>query len=74
MTIVKKYATQVISVGVVVAAVLTVAINLAGTLHLPAGTVAVLSAISGVVSAIVSMARKAVGNKVAARKAAKAAA
>ena len=31
MTIVKKYAAQVISVGVVVAAVLTVAINLAGT-------------------------------------------
>lgn len=67
----KKIAAEVVSIGVAVAAVLTVAINLAPSLHLPAGAIAVLSAVSGAVGVIVNIARQIVSGKMAARRAAK---
>jgi hypothetical protein len=68
---VKKIAAEVVSIGVAVAAVLTVAVNLAPSAHLPAGAIAVLSAVSGVVALVVNAARQIAGEKLAARRAAK---
>jgi uncharacterized integral membrane protein len=68
---VKKLAAEVVSIGVAVAAVLAVAVNLAPSLHLPAGTIAILSTISGVLALVVNAARQIAGEKMAARRAAK---
>ena len=63
MTIIKKYAGEVVSIGLAVAAILTIAINLSTSLHIPAGTVAILSAVAGVVGVIVDEARQVAANK-----------
>jgi hypothetical protein len=71
ITTLKKYAADVIQVGVVVAAVLVVVLNVAGAVHLPAADVAYISVAAGVVAAVVNQLKAFVGAKVAQGRAAR---
>ena len=71
MNTIKKYAGEVVSIGVAVGVILTIAINLSPSLHLPAGTVAIISTAAAVLAAVVNFARQVVAYKIALNKAAK---
>ena len=71
MTLIKKYAGEVVSVGVAVGTVLTIVINLAPSLHIPAGTIAIVSTAAGLLATVVNFARQVVAYKIALNKAAK---
>jgi hypothetical protein len=70
MNTVKKIATDVVTAGAAVSAVLAVVLNLAPSVHLPAQYVGYIVAASAIVAAVVAQVRRYAVAKVAAAKAA----
>jgi len=68
---IKKIATDVVTAGASISAVLAVLLNTSNTIHLPAQDVAYIVTASSVVSAAVAQARRVLGSKLTTKRAVK---